>query len=83
MYFLFLLYQKISFPESVHILANHYNIKIELNNTFSETEIFTAIYELHNIAMQLFQNNLSNDGKEALQYLYDRGLSEEILKQFK
>ena len=77
-------YQKISFPESVQALADHYNIKIELDKTHSESEIFTAIYNLHYIAMTLFQENLfSETGKEALEYLYKRGFKIDTLKQFK
>ena len=77
-------YQKISFPESVQALADHYNIKIELDKTHSESEIFTAIHKLHHIAMDLFKENLfSETGKEALEYLYKRGFTIDTLEQFK
>ena len=36
------------------------------------------------ILLQLYQNNLfSKAGNEALSYLYERGLSEDIIRQFK
>ncbi|MBA64298.1 MAG: DNA primase [Candidatus Marinimicrobia bacterium] len=76
-------YQKISFPEAVKLLADHYNISIELDNNDTESEIFSALYNLHYLAMELYQNNLfSDDGGEALKYLYDRGFTENTLKQF-
>ena len=77
-------YQKISFPEAVKFVADRYNIKIELEKDDFQSEIFAALYELHSIAVELYQNNLfSKDGLEALNYLYDRGLSEDTIRQFK
>ena len=66
-------YQKISFPEAVKFVADRYNIKIELEKDNSQSETFSALYELHSIAVELYQNNLfSKDGLAALNYLYDR-----------
>ncbi len=77
-------YQKISFPEAVKFIADRYNIKIEFEKNDFQSESYTGLYELHNIAMQLYQDNLfSKEGSRALAYLYDRGLSEDIIKQFK
>jgi len=77
-------YQKISFPEAVKFVADRYNIKIELEKNNFESEIFSGLYELHNIAMELYQDNLfSKEGEKALDYLYDRGLSEDTIRQFK
>ena len=77
-------YQKISFPEAVKFVADRYNIKIELEKDNFQSEIFSALYELHSIAVELYQNNLySKDGLEALNYLYNRGLSEDTIRQFK
>ena len=77
-------YQKISFPEAVKYVAEYYSIKIELRENDYKSETNTALYELHDIAMQLYQNNLfSKVGNEALSYLYERGLSEDIIRQFK
>ena len=77
-------YQKISFPEAVKYVAEYYSIKIEFRENDYNSEMNTALYELHDIATQLYQNNLfSNVGSEALSYLYKRGLSEDIIRQFK
>ena len=77
-------YQKISFPEAVKFVADRYNIKIEYKRNDFQSETYTGLYELHNIAMKLYQDNLfSEEGSEALEYLYERGLSEDIIKQFK
>jgi len=77
-------YQKISFPEAVKFLADQYNIPISLNNETSGSEIFSALYELHQIAVKLYQENLfSKDGEKALNYLFERGIKETTIKQFK
>ena len=77
-------YQKISFPEAVRFVADRYNIEIKLGVNGSRTEMHSALYELHEIAIQLYQDTLfSKKGEEALTYLYGRGLSEDIIRQFK
>ena len=77
-------YQSTSFPEAVKFVADRYNIKIEFEKKDFQFEKYTALYELHNIAMQLYQDNLfSKEGSSALDYLNERGLSEDIIKQFK
>ena len=77
-------YQKISFPEAVRFVADRYNIEIKLGENDSRTEMHSALYELHEIAIQLYQDTLfSKKGEEALTYLYERGLSEDIIRQFK
>ena len=56
-------YQKISFPEAVKYVAEYYSIKIEFRENDYKSETNTALYELHDIATQLYQNNLfSNVG---------------------
>jgi len=77
-------YQKVSFPEAVKTLADRYNIPIQYEEGEGSSELFSSLYELHNIAVKLYQDNLfSQRGESALAYLTDRGLTEDILKQFK
>ncbi len=77
-------YQKVSFPEAVKTLADRYNIPIQYEEGEGGSELFSSLYELHNIAVKFFQDNLfSQRGESALAYLTDRGLTEDILKQFK
>ena len=77
-------YQKITFPEAIKTLADRYSIPIQFEEGDSGSELYSSLYELHTIAVKLFQDNLfSQRGKSALTYLTDRGLTEDILKQFK
>ena len=77
-------YQKIPFPDAVKVLAEQYNIPIELNRSEDNSELYSSLYKLHEIAMDLYQENLfSNVGEKSLAYLKERGLREDIIKQFK
>ena len=77
-------YQKIPFPDAVQVLAERYNIPIKLEKDGSSNELFSSLYKLHDIALELYQENLFSElGKEALEYLKERGLKEDIIKQFK
>jgi DNA primase len=77
-------YQKITFPEAIKSLADRYNIPIDYEEADGTSELFSVLYELHEIAVNLYQQNLfSQKGEKALDYLKGRGLTEDIIKQFK
>ena len=77
-------YQKISFPDAVQVLAEQYNIPIELNRSEDNSELYSSLYKLHEIAMDLYQENLfSNVGEKSLAYLKERGFGLDTIKQFK
>ena len=77
-------YQQIPFPDAVKALAERYNIPISIERSEGDSELYSSLYRLHDIAMNLYQDNLfSSSGKNALNYLKDRGLNEDIIKQFK
>ena len=68
-------YQKIPFPDAVQVLAERYNIPIKLEKDGTSNELFSSLYKLHDIALELYQENLFSElGKEALGYLKERGL---------
>ena len=76
-------YQKMSFPETVKFLAEQYNIPIELSEDNNRPEIFSIIQNLNSEAATIFHSNLYSEiGKEALNYLHNRGLSDDIIKKF-
>ena len=51
-------YQKISFPESVKLLADKYNVDIKKIAKTSKSEKYSILYELHEVAEDLYQKNL-------------------------
>ena len=77
-------YEKIGFIEAVQRLGEQYGIEVQLTQIKGGKELFSNLYELHEMAMTLYQKNLfSEKGKSVLSYLSDRGLEKEILEQFK
>ena len=77
-------YQKLTFPEAVKTLADRYNIPIEYERGRDDSTTYSNLYEIHEQATKLYMDNLySPRGEQALNYLKERGLSEDILKQFR
>jgi len=77
-------YQKVTFPEAVKSIADYYNISIELDKENIKTELFSSLYDIHELAVKFYQNNLfSTNGRKALSYLEERGLKNDVIKQFR
>ena len=77
-------FQKLTFFEAVKTLADKYNIVIDATqNDYASTE-YSFLYQLHEKAAILYQKNLfSSSGKNALQYLNNRNLNENTIKEFR
>ena len=75
-------YLGISFLEAVKIVAD----KIGENFVIRENKVDTKnqkYYDIMNLATMFYQNNLrTKAGSEARKYLHDRGLNDEIIKDF-
>ena len=76
--------EKISFVEAVVQLGNQLGIEIQFSGNDDSKEFFGKLYEIHELAAQLFHKTLFSDqGKKAKEYLLKRGLNEDSLKLFK
>ena len=77
-------YEKVTFFEAVKGLAKKYNIIIEeIKNTVPSNE-FSLLYDFHERASIIYENNLfSKSGSNALTYLTNRKLTENIIKEFR
>lgn len=74
-------YKNISFLEAVKEVA--YFAGISVNIESNQKVIHEKEYKLMDIVNKYYINNLkSSKGKEALNYLYDRGLSDQVIKEF-
>ena len=74
-------FEKISFIEAVKKLGVRCNINIDYQKR--ESNINSNLYEIHNIATNLFTQNLfSPKGSKALTYLRGRGFQDQIIKEF-
>lgn len=78
----------ISFPEALNKLAIRANIQLSGHKGFAEkkqlTELKTKIYDLNRTAAGFFYVCLTRtkDGKNALDYLFKRGIKNEIIRHF-
>jgi DNA primase len=79
----------ISFPEAARILSKQYGINIPVKTMSKEQEILRSerekLFEVNRQAMVFFCNNLLSgpSGKQAMQYLNKRGISQETIKIFR
>lgn len=75
--------EKISFVEAVRRLGERYGIEVIASESEESRELVSLLYDLHARATRYFAKQLySREGKKHLQYLLDRGLTEETLKKF-
>ena len=75
-------HQKVSFIEAVQQLGHKYGIQVDYQSGPSN-KFFTFLYEVHDIAANLYHNILfSEKGKEALEYLHNRGFNDDTLKKY-
>ena len=75
-------HQKVSFIEAVQQLGHKYGIQVDYQSGPSN-KFFTFLYEVHDIAANLYHNILfSENGKAALEYLHNRGFNDDTLKKY-
>ena len=75
-------YENVSFFEAVGIVAQKSGIDIDLGSiTTNEVTQYKEEYKIMELANKFYQNNLKTKaGEDALKYLTDRGISEEVIK---
>ena len=77
-------FYKLTFFESAKLLADRYNIILDISDNYSSSNEYSFLKEVHEEASLIFQQNLFSDiGKEPLQYLKKRNLTEEIIRKFR
>lgn len=75
-------YENVSFIEAVKIVAEKSGIKIDANIKNHEVANH-EYYECMDFATKYYQNNLkTEEGREALEYLIKRGITEDIIEEF-
>jgi len=77
-------YEKIEFVDAIKKLGQRYGVEVKMEGgSPGSTELRSRLYQIHEYAQSLYQNNLyKNTGKAALDYLKKRGFSEDILREF-
>ena len=75
-------HEKISFIEAIQQLGQKYGIEVDYQSGPSN-KIFSSLYDVHDVAVKLYHNILfSEKGKAALDYLHNRGLTDDTIKTY-
>ena len=77
-------YNKVSFPEAVKEVADLIGKPIEIDTPVRKVSKFQPYYDLLNsmIAYGNYLLSASKMGQDALKYLYERGIDDEVIKYF-
>ena len=75
----------VEFVEALRILAQRAGVQLEYSSNFAEKDGKAVLYEICETSAKFFEKQLnsSSAGKRALEYLKNRGLSEETMKEFR
>jgi len=72
-------YEKMDFLDAIKMLAERVGMKIK----FQGTDVQERIIQINTYTAEIFHNALYSDtGKGALKYLHNRGISDNIIKEF-
>ena len=77
--------ENIQFPDAVKHLANKYDITLEISGGDNKKTLSlkSELLEIHQLASDYYKNHLkSSSGKEAINYLNKRGISEDLINEF-
>lgn len=77
-------YENVSFMEAVSIVADKCGIELSFDPTKAVVaDAFVEEHKIMDLSQKFFVNNLKTSfGKEATKYLNERGISEDIIKEF-
>lgn len=81
-------YRGVSFMDAVQIVADRAGIPLEIEHSRTEQSTHTnphqALYDIHTEAARFYHAVLMTTkiGEEARSYLYERGLTDEVIKHF-
>lgn len=76
-------YENVSFPESINIVANKAGLNYHFKTPSNVPVYHKELYEIYDLSAKVYQNNINTSaGKEAKEYLKNREISEEAIKEF-
>ena len=77
-------YEKVSYYEAVKIVARKIGINLNIDVNNAKPIVKSPLYDIYDISCMIYQNNLNTSfGKKAKEYLKNRKISDEIIKEFK
>lgn len=77
-------FENISFMEAVSKCANMAGIPLNLSNQYEKRPSkYQELYDIYEVSQKFYQNNMNSaQAKEAKEYLYNRDLSDEVIREF-
>lgn len=76
-------YEHMDMKDVLELLASKVGITINNNSVSRKTTKYDKLYEIYELANKFYQNNINTkDGQKAKEYLKNRGITEEIIKEF-
>lgn len=76
-------YENISFVEALKKLANKTGIILSIGNVKTKINKNKNLYDIYEISQKVYQNNLNSEaGIKAKEYLKNRNITNEIVKEF-
>ena len=76
-------YENISYIEAVSKVGSKVGINLNIEKPSSVNEKYKNLYEIMDLTNLFFENNIQTDnGSEARNYLHQRGLSDNDIKEF-
>lgn len=76
-------YEHMDMKDVLELLAAKVGITISNNSVSRKTTKYDKLYEIYELANKFYQNNINTkDGQKAKEYLKNRGITEEIIKEF-
>lgn len=76
-------YEHISFKDALSLLAKKAGVEIKGVSVKEKESQFTPFYDIYELANKFYQNNLNTVvGKNAKEYLKNRQITEEMIKEF-
>ncbi len=77
----------VNFPEAISVLAEKCGVKVEKTQFVKKEgkDEKDPYFKAHNLACDFFEKQLweTKEGEKVLKYLYERGLKDEIIKEFR
>lgn len=77
-------YEHVDFKEALSVLAKKAGISFQGGNVKNTTTKYDKYYKMYDLALKLYQNNINSSlGKNAIEYLENRKISKDLIKEFK
>ena len=76
-------YENLTFMDAVKKIADKGGIDVNISSIKSRKNVNNNLYEMYDIAKKVYQNNLNSEyGTAAKEYLANRDINEDIIKEF-